>query len=320
MQMKRFLLFWCLSVLLWGVGCGEKKTVSRSGDEPVQLADFMEFFPAVQLPYTIADSTLRKKSSDSSRIAYSIFAGFVPDTVLQKNFGKAEPGIYPLGRVVEDGGPTYLFMKAEQGTKRIAYVMCFDREGKYLNTLPLVNTTNKDEWAYGSLDKKFQITTYRQKKPSPGGASFKRNVYIFNNSSADFALILTEPNEEIMQVVINPIDTLTQKNKYTGDYLLNKKNFISFRDGKNPSELQFFIHFEKNGGKCVGELKGVARMNSPKTAYYREPGNPCELEFSFTNTSVSLKEKEGCGSYRDITCFFEGVYPKKKKAPLKKST
>jgi hypothetical protein len=35
-----------------------------------------------------------------------------------------------------------------------------------------------------------------------------------------------------------------------------------------------------------------------------------------------MKEVEGCGSYRDIKCFFEGSFPKKKevkpKAPKKK--
>jgi len=30
-----------------------------------------------------------------------------------------------------------------------------------------------------------------------------------------------------------------------------------------------------------------------------------------------MKEVEGCGSYRDIKCFFDGVFPKKKKKETK---
>ena len=136
-------------------------------------------------------------------------------------------------------------------------------------------------------------------------------------TSNGFTLILTEPNVEIMEDVINPIDTLPQKNKYTGDYIASKKNFISFRDGKNSSEILFFVHFEKNKGECVGELKGTARFVSSKMAQYKESGNPCTLEFTFTSSAVSMKEVEGCGSYRDIQCFFEGRYPKKKTKAVK---
>ena len=206
-----------------------------------------------------------------------------------------------------------------QGTKRVAYLVTFDDNEKYLNTLRLVRTGENYSRVYGSLDKKFQITTYRERKNSDGDIIFKRNVYIYNNASNDFTLILTEPNEEIMEEVLNPIDTLPQKNKYTGDYPANKKNFISFRDGKNPSEILFFTHFEKNKGECVGEIKGVARFVSSKKAVYKEAGNPCTLEFTFTNSSVYMKEVEGCGSFRDIRCFFEGTYPKKRNKPAKKN-
>jgi len=316
--MNRFLLALC--VLAWiAVGCKDKKKTSLTGEEPVEVADFIEFFPEANLPVLIADTTLSRKISDSLLIAYSVFTQFVPDSVLNKDFNKLKPKIYPLGRVKEKERETYLFVKAIQGTKRVAYLVTFDNNDKYLNTLRLLRSGEDYSKVYGSLDKKFQITTYRERKNATGDITFKRNVYIYNNASNDFTLILTEPNDEIMEDVLNPIDTLSQKNKYTGDYPANKKNFISFRDGKNSSEILFFTHFEKSKGECVGEIKGAARFVSSKKAVYKEAGNPCTLEFTFTTSSVYMKEVEGCGSFRDIKCFFEGTYPRKKNKPAKKN-
>jgi hypothetical protein len=315
--MIRLFLGLCLAGWML-VACKEKKKVALTGEEPVEVTDFIEFFPEVALPFTVADTTLSKKIGDSALIAYSVFTQFVPDSVLKKDFGSSKPKLYPLGRVKEKGKETYLFAKAVQSTKRVAYLITFDNKNNYLKTLTLVRPVQNSTSVYGSLDRKFQITTYRERKDRQGELlSFKRNVYIYNSASNDFTLILTEPNQEMIEDVINPIDTLPQKNKYTGDYVSNKKNFVSFRDGRNPSEVLFFTHFEKNKGECVGELKGTARFVSAKTARYKEVGNPCTLEFTFTSSSVAMKEIEGCGSYRNIQCFFEGTYPKKKKKSSK---
>jgi len=317
--MNRLLLGLCLMVSLV-MGCEEKKNVALTGEEPVEVEDFIAFFPEVTLPFRVADTSLTKNNGDSSLIAYSVLTQFVPDSVLSKDFGKGKPKLYPLGRVKEKNRETYLFVKAVLGQKRTAYLVTFDKKNTYLNTLPLVKSGQNYTTHYAVLDKKFQITTYRERKGKSGDIlNFKKNVYIYNSASNDFTLILTEPNVEIMEEVINPIDTLSQKNKYTGDYLVSKKNFISFRDGRNASEILFFTHFEKNKGECIGELKGTARFVSSKVARYKESGNPCTLEFTFTSSGVSMKEVEGCGTYRNIQCFFEGTYPKKKKKSAKEN-
>jgi hypothetical protein len=173
--------------------------------------------------------------------------------------------------------------------------------------------------SYAALDKKYQITTYREKKKTGDLVNYKRNIYVFNSGVNDFTLILTEPNEEMIRDIINPIDTLSKKNKLSGDYIKDKKNFVSFRDGKNDKELLFFVHFEKDKGECNGELKGTVRMVSAKKAQYKEAGNPCTIEFTFGSSSVTMKEVEGCGSYRDIKCFFEGTYPRKKEPSSRSS-
>jgi hypothetical protein len=313
--MNRIFLGLCVMLFI-STACKDKKKTSLTGEEPVTVEEFIDFFPQINLPFTVADTTLNKKTGDSSLIAYSVFTQFIPDSVIKKEFGKLKPKIYPLGRAKEKGREIYLFAKAVQGAKKVGYLVTFNTDNEYLNTLPIVRTAEGYR-SYGSLDKKFQITTYRENKNKSGAVNFKRNVFIYNNASNDFTLILTEPNQEIMEDILNPIDTFSQKNKYTGDYPANKKNFISFRDGKNPSEILFFIHFEKNKGECIGELKGTARFVSSKMARYNVSGNPCTLEFSFTTSSVTMKEVEGCGSFRDIKCFFEGTYPKKKRKSSK---
>ncbi|WP_315816523.1 hypothetical protein [Paraflavitalea speifideaquila] len=113
--------------------------------------------------------------------------------------------------------------------------------------------------------------------------------------------------------MINPIDTFPAKNKFSGDYVKDKKNFISVRDGKRSTEPLIFVHFEKTD--CRGELKGMARFVSPAVAVFQESGNPCTLEFNFNNNRVAMKETGGCGTYRDIKCFLKAPILKRKHPP-----
>jgi hypothetical protein len=306
------LLIW-MFVLLLLAACKGKKT-SLAGEEEIKVEDFIGFYPDLPLPVPLADTSLLRKPKDSLLISYKVFTRFIPDSIIRKDFGAtAKPKFYAVGKTKEKGKETYLFTKAIAGSKRVGYLACFDKNDNFLAAMPLVKTgIGNYTSAYGLLDNKFQITTYQERKKRGGDMSYKKNVYFYNSSAKEFTLILTEPNEEIIQDVINPIDTLARKHKFAGDYVSNKRNFVSVRDGKNASELLIFIHFEKAGGECTGELKGRARMINSTTAQYYESGNPCTIELHFSASRVTLKETGGCGSYRDIKCFFEGSYAKKK--------
>lgn len=307
--MKRILLISCIALLL--LNCKGKKGSLQEG-EVMEVADFIELFPEKAHPVRIADTTLTRRTTDSSLISYKIFTQFIPDSILAKDFGKGvKPKLYPLGRTREKNKEIYLFVKAANGNKRVGYMACFSKDENFLNAMALVRTGfDSYSSAYGVLDNKFQITTYREKKTGTG-TQFKRNVYIFNEAVNEFTLIMTEPNEEIIEQITNPIDTFPQKNKFSGDYVKSKRNFIAVRDAKRNEELLFFIHFEKDNGECIGELKGNMKMISKNTGQYQAPGNPCTLEFNFEGNSISIQETGGCGSYRNIKCFFEGSYPKK---------
>lgn len=310
--MKKYLLSVGLSILLFA--CKDDKKAIQAG-EIVTAADFVSFYPEVNLPFSVADTSLVRKQNDSMLIEIKTISQFIPDSVWRKDFGKtATPKFYALGRAVEKEKENYLFTSVVAGSKRVAYLACFSKENKFLQAMPLLRTGFENySSAYGALDPKFQITTYRDTKKAGGDLLYKRNVYFYDRSGDNFTLIVTEPNEDIIQDVANPIDTLATTHKLSGDYVENDRNFISVRDGKNASEMVFFVHFEKNDGKCNGELKGIARFTSPTVAQFVKSDNPCALEFTFSGSKVTMKEKGGCGSYRDIQCFFNGSYVKKKK-------
>lgn len=306
----------CFAALLYIVilsSCGGA-TDSSSDEATFDVNDFIALFPEKPLPYQLSEATLLRKHPDSTALAVPVFNQFVADTVLTKDFPDVTNlKLFPLARAAEKGKETYLFVKAMQGTKRIGYILAFDKKNNFLNAMTLLKpSTEKNEKAYGSLDTKFQITTYRERKLPNGEISYKRNVYIYNSGGNLFNLILTEPNEEMIEKLYNPIDTFSRKHKLAGDYLKNTENIISFRDGRKPNELLFFVHFEKDKATCNGELKGTATIAGNNVARYKANGNPCALEFTFTPNAVTMKETAGCGTYRGIKCFFEGTYPRKK--------
>lgn len=300
--------------IVWG--CGDKKN-SGDGEAVMEVKDFFELFRSVKLPITIGDTSFNNLSKDTTFIKADLLAQFVGDTVLGKNFGNAKPKIYPVGRTSVKKAETYLFAKAVSGAKKAAYLFVFDKENDFKAAMPLVifdNDPQTTQWA--TMDGRYTITTNRQRKKPNGDLGYKKEAYVYNNIGV-FTLILTESNEDLAAntEIVNPLDTLPKRNKYSGDYFVDKKNFVSVRDGRRASELRFFIHFEKSKGTCKGELRGEATITKPNVALYRESGDPCVLEFAFGPNSVTMKEIEGCGNYRDIKCFFEGTYPRKKEKP-----
>ncbi len=321
--MNKYLLSVMLSGLL--ISCRERKPSLTDANAKVDLPDFIEFFQPVKLPYLLTDSLLSGKDKDSSRISFRVFTQFVPDSVITKYMGEdAKPKITALGKVSVKKHETYLFVKAALSYKKIIYIVCFNREGKFSTAKPLLISDNDPLTSdFASMDAKYTLSITRQRKAPDGQVYYKKNAFVYNDEGV-FTLILTESNEGSPKGIslINPIDTLPHKHKFTGDYAQDKRNFISIRDGKDPSRILFFVHFEKEEGECRGELKGTARFVTANMARYTANGDPCTVEFTFSSTGVSMKELEGCGNHRDIKCFFEGYYGKRKESrprPAKKA-
>lgn len=312
----------CLLILsLFIVSCGDKKKPSLSGTDEVVASDFIESFQLIKPPYEVIDTSLNRKERDSSLIGNAIFAQFVPDSVLSKVLGKnAKPKIY-MGKRIEIEKETYLFIKAVSGEKKAILVLCFDKENKFKASLPLlVPDANAATIQVSGLDRRFSFYKNTLLKKPDGSTAEGKEVYIYNNEAGQFLLIMTDPLDDRVQEVINPIDTLARRHKFSGDYIRDKMNIVSIRDDNKTGRLNFFIHFDRNNGECTGELKGVASLTAANTAVYRQAGDPCSLQFTFSSSSVTVKELEPCGSHRGVKCSFDQSFPRKKEPKPKASS
>ena len=308
-------------------GCGDKKKKpSMTGTDEVVVSDFIESFDLIKPPYEISDTSLNKKERDSLLISNKIFAQFVPDSVLTKIFGKnAKPKIYSGKRVEVEGKETYLFSKAITNDKKTMLVLCFGKDSKFQGYLPLlVQDASPATIQISGVDRRFSFYKNTILKSPDGSIADGKEVYIYSEDAGQFLMIMTDPLDDRVQEVINPIDTLQKKNKYSSDYIKDKMNLVSVRDGDKPGRMKFFIHIDRNKGECTGELKGDANFTSATTAVYRQPGDACSLQFNFSASSVTLKELEACGSHRGVKCSFDMSFPKKKeskpKTPAKRTS
>lgn len=306
----------CLVCLVCLAGCKSRKKISLAGDEPVAVADFIDFFEPLQLPFYYADSTLlqAKKDNDSLLISYKVFTQIVPDTVLTRTFGKgAKPRMYAVGRSTGPNREIFLLVKTILGSKKSILVLGFDKEKNFAASFQALKPDQSLATQQVMIvDRRHTITKIMLRRNKDGTVSEGKDVYAFNSDSRIFYLVMTDALEDKPTELINPIDTLTRKQKWTADYGSGKMNLVSIRDGRRSNELTFFIHFEKENGKCTGELKGEALITGSNTAEYRRDGDPCKLKFIFSGTSVTLKELEGCGSYRPLNCSFNGSFARKK--------
>ncbi len=307
--------FLLVVILLWMAGCKpNKKKTSLSGEDPVATADFIDFFQPLTLTFEAGDTLLQQKENDSLRISYKVFTELVPDSVISKVFGKGvKPAIYPLGKVIVPKAETYLFVKANTSETKVIYILCFDSKNQFITGMAALL---KDQLSATSqsmtVDKKYALTKTIVKKNTDGSVSDGKDVYALDAAAKKFTLIMTDPLDDKVTELINPIDTLPRTNKMSADYSNGKMNLVSIRDGRKSDRISFFIHIEKNKGECTGEVKGEAMLRGKNLAEYRENGDPCILQFIFTASAVTLKEVEGCGARRGLDCVFDASFAKKK--------
>ncbi len=299
----------------------KEKPHPLSGDEAVTAKDFVAAFTKINLPYKLYDTNFAK-AADTTNISYKVFTQFVPDSALTNLFGKnaVKMKINPVGSI-EKENEFYLLADFAINKKNTLAVFVFDKKNKFLSALQLLPAKN-DGYMHSvfiTIEPTFIIS--REKTNADNTLIYTRNGFGYSSSSAGFITVMNDSNEDLKKnsEIINPIDTLLRKNKYSADYALDKKNFISLRDGKDAAHYAFFVHFEKNDGQCTGELKGVMAMRSDTKAYYQESGDACVIDFSFSGNTITVKEEGNCGNHRGIQCFFDDTYHKKKEPkPAKK--
>ncbi|GAB4091434.1 hypothetical protein [Flaviaesturariibacter terrae] len=309
-------LLGCFLLLLGLMACsdGPKKEPVVKGEEgsSFSYSSFAGRFPKAALPYCISDTALQH-SADTASLRYPEFTSLLPDSMKTALFGDGKPRYTPLARTGDVSGVEFFAVRASSGSQHVALLYRFEQE-KFSALFPLL-VPDEDEATTqtSSVDRSGTITRNVVKKMPKEQTAEGKDVYVYNPQAKGFTLILTDPLED-NQDVLNPIDTFGRKHPLAGDYVKGPRNFVSIRDARNPSEINFFVHFEKGEADniCSGEIKGTALLTSSRTAVYRQGGDPCVLELTFSGNSVTLREMEGCGSRRGVQCVFEGSFPRKK--------
>ncbi|TCJ12622.1 hypothetical protein EPD60_15255 [Flaviaesturariibacter flavus] len=292
-------------------------TAPEVGGKETTFENFTNSFPEAKLPYQVTDTALARHA-DTAMLRRPDFVSLLPDSVKRPLLGSGNVRYQPLARIATPD-QNFLVVRAASGERSAALLYVFDKKQAYKTVFPLLVPDSDPATAQASLiDKQGAITRSISKKIQKDLMGEGREVFVYTPESNSFTLIMTDPLED-RQDVLNPIDTFARKHPLAGDYVKNERNFVSVRDARNPSEINFFIHFEKGTGddKCTGELKGTALLTSSRTAVYRQGGDPCVLELQFSGNSVTLRETEGCGSHRGVKCIFDGNFPRKKAVSAK---
>jgi len=282
-------------------------------NKPLTATDFLKFYSTFMLPANIPDSGLTN-FGDTSTINASVFTQFIPDSAVQTILSESVSKyiIHPAG-IIHFKASDYLVTKFVSGKTIKLVVFVLDDKHQYRNSLLLLSSQKNDSYRHSvSITNEPTFIIKREKKDADNKVLYSRNGYAFNESANAFTEVMNDTNEEKIKDIINPVDTLAALNKFSGDYITDKKNFISVRDGKNSHTYIFFIHFEKNKATCVGELKGEMNLVNETNAVYQESGDPCVINFKFTTSAIKVKEEGNCGNYRGINCPFDFTFKKKK--------
>jgi hypothetical protein len=305
-------VFFCLFV----VACGNNKKNEKEASG-FSYEVFSEGFKTALLPYQLTDTGLLR-NSDTTSVKSPQFVQFISDSIRTKIFGKGTKVKYvPLVKISAGEDVTYYIIKASGGGRKAALMLVFNKD-QFGNLFPfLIPDGSALTTQLSLIDKTASISRMITQRRPNNIATEGKEVFVYDAASKQFSLILVNPLNNDNAAIINPIDTLPRKHKFSGDYLKNAKNFVSIRDGRYPNQLLVFIHMEKQEPECSGELKGELLLTSPTAAIYRQAGDPCIMSFRFGSNAITVREDEGCGSHRSLECTFDGTYTRKKEAKPK---
>ncbi|WP_298297441.1 hypothetical protein [Hydrotalea sp.] len=313
-SIQQFITF--IPILLLAVGC-QTHTSDLSGTKPIRTSDFFAAFPPINLPITIADTNINS-FSDTTIIGLKAMTQFIPDSVLKHFHLNKNVIIHPVGSI-QKLKEKYLLSNFSYKNNTILGVFVFNDKNEFLAAKNLLQSKQNDGYVHSIyLNKEPTFLISREKYSSEKKLLYTRIGWVYTSGST-FMVAMNDGNEDALKnnTIINPIDTLPKKNKHSGNYVKNSKNFIAIRDSKSTKLYHFFIHFE-NQDNCTGELKGTMKMVSEDKAVYREIGEPCSIEFTFKNNEIIFKENGKCGNKRGIQCYFDDTYPKQKPHKIRK--
>ncbi|MCG9898715.1 MAG: hypothetical protein MUF12_05125 [Sediminibacterium sp.] len=325
--MQKFLSF---IVVLWFIFCTLACKESKpdfSGKVPVDKKAWVQSFGDIELPILYADSNL-KDVLDSTYFTHELISQIIPDSILKPlEKSKGEERYHPIGKIEKkkDKFTYLLLLQSSKNNKKLITLVLGDEKSKYpfLGWKMLIQEKHPDTYSHSvSISREPTFIISREKvNVKEQTTLYTRNGWAFTSDSI-FRMVITDTNEDLIKnnTILNPLDTLPQTQPLSGDYIKNKKNFISLRDSEKKNTYLFFLYFEKENGECIGELKGELNMVAPDKGIYQQAGDACVIEFNFNGKQLTTKETGSCGNYRGITCYIDDRYEKKIKSSSRKKS
>jgi hypothetical protein len=267
----------------------------------------------------VADTNIDTKA-DTLVIGKEVFLQFYPDSAFSNIMGKKTIyTIHPIGLIDKEKEKYLLFIIKENKKKKRLVVLVANEKNQFLASKELLNNFEGTEYHRSlSINKEPTFLISREKMGNANEMLFTRAGWVYNDAGF-FMVVINDSNEDPAKTaVINPLDTLPKLNKFSGDYIKDKNNYVSIRDGKDLNTYLFFILFEKSNGACKGELKGEFKLIKPAEGLYSKNGDPCLIDFTFNSNQLKIKEQGSCGNHRGIKCFFDDRYTKKREPRKKK--
>ncbi|RYZ26947.1 MAG: hypothetical protein EOO10_14145 [Chitinophagaceae bacterium] len=316
-MLRTVLVFAMLSGL---IACKNNDRKAEAKKEETEAGGITAMFKEAALPYQLADTSLQKNTDTTSLPAASI-APLISDSIKNNYFGiGAKIKFTPLTKF-NTKAETYYVVKASTASKKGALVMVYDKDNKFAASYPFLLPDADPSTSQASIiDKNLTITKTISQRNGPDVTGEGKEVVAYDATQKAFSLIMLDVLNEELTEIISPIDTFAKTHKLAGDYRINKKNIVSIRDGRYPNQLLVYIHTEDKSGECKGELRGEFIMTSSTTAVYRQGGDPCVLNLTFSGNSVSLNEEKGCGNYRGLDCPLSGTFTRKKPQSAKQTS
>jgi hypothetical protein len=296
------------------LACGSKNDDESVGAKAPSIDnDFTNQFSVLKLRFSISDTSLDKNISTEKPL--KVFGKtYFPDDLIYNYFEKGSKiNYYPVGKVQNGEEEIYVVIKAISGTRKAAFVLVYDNQLKYKDGSMICQTDGDNKTTYfSSIDRYFNITIRRTDFILGQEPSLTEIFLAYNNVGKLGQVVTNDSDGEV--AFVNPIDTLPQTQKFTGDYFLDKDNIISIRNGKDSGTRMLFFTYEKDKETCIGEIKDVVRMIAPNKAIYQKDGDPCNIEFTFTGTTIVVKEGTDCGNKKGtFDCTLNGVFVKQVK-------
>lgn len=306
-------------VLLAAGGLTACRNSKINGDNSIHFSDFLQRFPDFTVPFSFHEDSLAVSEPDSVRFIYKEAAAFIPDSLWYPG-GKdrKEAKIFPIGRNRYGSLELLLIRSGNPPAERVD-LLVYGKADTLTAVLPLINKRHVPAAVtFFRLDKNYLLHLNEWKNSVGGEVIKKEDVYAFDKDGG-VTLIMTNTNQPANpNTYYNPIDTLPRESRYAGDYFIGKSDLVSIRDGETKGSFRFFIHLNKNGGDCTGELDGVGSFKQAATGVFRDDDGPCAIQFTFSGNKVTITETGGCGAYRGIGCNFSGTYTRKKEAGSRK--